>query len=846
MLPDHPSHLGQPPLRPARKDSELFGGGRSGGRGSEFFGEPGMTLRVCSTEMGRTSSLYLDRRSPLPPPPPPPRVSSPLYPSVPPAETGFLTGGSASKAGENFGTGSTHSLLDSSEFQYRDHLRETYVGRSREREIDRLYAGRGMHLDRDGEIDRLYPSKDALGAGLVPSTELKVYAGSSSSLLAKERPYGVHDEPCYEPSKGYAMDALGRLSHDTLGHVSGHANRFSDSSLEYGSALDDKMILDITRQKHSKHSPRDASMEYRRRDPVDAYLPPENLHGNGPQVSSPSVRPILGSSSLIGHKDERIDRQVRLPHRMAEGEDPFQGMHDGMERDVQHSYHGDELTRHRRTRNPVVRYSHSPETEHPGFAKHPVQHEFSSFDDDHEFSDREVSPVISRRIPRRAMHHDHVTEQYRSDDSPLGREHYDDDMDSYDLSPKRMTVPHDMVDDQGKYDARYDLPGNRNVFSRITFRDDINEEWTDADQDNYQSTITYGRSKHKPMSQRLSRPTGQSQFGGFPMHGRGGRAKNAKRRLGSALPQFHVGGDRFVRPNKRFKLSEDNHNDPELNHEDAPQNEDLYMQKDPPEGSEEFTKQVHQAFLKYTKLLNESPIVQKRYREAAKGSLSCCVCGSVPRKFLDMDALISHTHDTCKMGLKTKHLGFHKALCVLMGWNWHVAPDTAKAYHSMPDDEVNAMKGDLMLWPPVVVIHNSSIASKGKATDAKIVSKEEIEGVLTEIGFACDKAKINYGRPANQSVFLVKFLPTISGFQEAMRIHEHFTAKNHGKEGFQQIKGGKGKKSAPVDELEELLYAHIAVAEDLGYLDEETKKRCLVRSKNDIEAKADATLNLDS
>lgn len=92
----------------------------------------------------------------------------------------------------------------------------------------------------------------------------------------------------------------------------------------------------------------------------------------------------------------------------------------------------------------------------------------------------------------------------------------------------------------------------------------------------------------------------------------------------------------------------------------------------------------------------------------------------------------------------------------------------------------------------------------------------------------------------------MKFLPTISGFQEAMRIHEHFTVKSHGKEEFQHIKGGKGKKDAPVDELEELLYAHIAVAEDLGYLDEETKKRCLVRSKNDIEAKADATLNLDS
>uniref|UniRef100_A0A0A9IZA8 Uncharacterized protein n=1 Tax=Arundo donax TaxID=35708 RepID=A0A0A9IZA8_ARUDO len=59
------------------------------------------------------------------------------------------------------------------------------------------------------------------------------------------------------------------------------------------------------------------------------------------------------------------------------------------------------------------------------------------------------------------------------------------------------------------------------------------------------------------------------------------------------------------------------------------------------------------------------------------------------------------------------------------------------------------------------------------------------------------------------------------------------------------MRGGKGKKAAPVDNLEELLYGHIAVAEDLGYLDEGTKRRCVIRSKMDTEAKADATLNLE-
>ena len=103
---------------------------------------------------------------------------------------------------------------------------------------------------------------------------------------------------------------------------------------------------------------------------------------------------------------------------------------------------------------------------------------------------------------------------------------------------------------------------------------------------------------------------------------------------------------------------------------------------------------------------------------------------SVARKFPDIDALLSHAYNTCKEGLKTRHLGFHKALCVLMGWNWLVAPDTSKAHHSIPSEEVNAMRGDLMLWPPVVVIHNSSIVNKAKDTEAKVVSMEEIDGVL--------------------------------------------------------------------------------------------------------------------
>jgi len=114
-----------------------------------------------------------------------------------------------------------------------------------------------------------------------------------------------------------------------------------------------------------------------------------------------------------------------------------------------------------------------------------------------------------------------------------------------------------------------------------------------------------------------------------------------------------------------------------------------------------------------------------------------------------------------------------------------------------------------------------------------------------DIGVPPEKARVSHGRPDNQSVFLVKFQPTISGFQEAMRVHTHFSSRNQGKEELQLMRDSKGKKAASTESLEELLYAHIGVVEDLALLDDGTKKRCKVRSMKEIEANADATLNLE-
>jgi len=49
------------------------------------------------------------------------------------------------------------------------------------------------------------------------------------------------------------------------------------------------------------------------------------------------------------------------------------------------------------------------------------------------------------------------------------------------------------------------------------------------------------------------------------------------------------------------------------------------------------------------------------------------------------------------------------------------------------------------------------------------------------------------------------------------------------------MRGSKGKKAASTESLEKVLYAHIGVVEDLGLLDEGTKKRCKVRCRCNTE-----------
>lgn len=83
------------------------------------------------------------------------------------------------------------------------------------------------------------------------------------------------------------------------------------------------------------------------------------------------------------------------------------------------------------------------------------------------------------------------------------------------------------------------------------------------------------------------------------------------------------------------------------------------------------------------------------------------------KDFSDMHGLITHTYYSDNSDLRVDHLGLHKALCVLMGWNYSKPPDNSKAYRFLPANEAASKQEDLIMWPPVVIVHNT-ITGKGK------------------------------------------------------------------------------------------------------------------------------------
>lgn len=103
------------------------------------------------------------------------------------------------------------------------------------------------------------------------------------------------------------------------------------------------------------------------------------------------------------------------------------------------------------------------------------------------------------------------------------------------------------------------------------------------------------------------------------------------------------------------------------------------------------------------------------------------------------------------------------------------------------------------------------------------------------MGFGWDKAKVMHGKRANQSIVVVSFHGTFSGLWEAESLDKLFMDKGRGRIEFDQVSSNQnGTGKAPENKVS-VLYGYMAIAEDLDKLDYKMKKRCVVRSRKEIQ-----------
>ncbi|THG03513.1 uncharacterized protein LOC114308815 isoform X2 [Camellia sinensis] len=316
--------------------------------------------------------------------------------------------------------------------------------------------------------------------------------------------------------------------------------------------------------------------------------------------------------------------------------------------------------------------------------------------------------------------------------------------------------------------------------------------------------------------------------------------RDIKKRLGPVPQHVHIPqpSAKKIRLQKSLRNNQDGYHGSIHAEEGGPSEVKLTPAKsEPPENSKEFKQLVHSAFFKFVKQLNENPAQRRRLKEQGKiGSLKCSVCGSDSKVFLDTKSLVMHACTAPKVGFRARHLGFHKAVCSLMGWKSAEILNSQWVHQVLPNAETVAVKEDFIIWPPVVVIHNSSVGNINP--DGRvIVSIEELEAILKDMGFG-GKTKVCRGKPANQSIMVVKFSGTFSGLQEAERLHKFFSGNERGRTELKQVtpknNSNADDKTQKANKVERVLYGYLGIAEDLDKLDFETKKWCSVRSKKEI------------
>ncbi|XP_042517422.1 uncharacterized protein LOC122091500 [Macadamia integrifolia] len=253
---------------------------------------------------------------------------------------------------------------------------------------------------------------------------------------------------------------------------------------------------------------------------------------------------------------------------------------------------------------------------------------------------------------------------------------------------------------------------------------------------------------------------------------------------------------------------------------------------------------LKKAFLRCVKLINENASEGKNYLEDGKhGPLQCLACGRASKDFPDTHSLIMHTFNYQNSDLRVDHLGLHKALCIIMGWSHAKPPENSKAYQSLSADGAAANKDDLIMWPPVVIIHNTN-SGRGKDGRMEGMGNKSMENKLRDLGFGGGKSKSLYGKDGHLGITLVKFAGDQSGLKEAIRLAEFFEKDNHGRQGWARAQSSqlgmddeKNPNLVKVDEKtgekKRIFYGYLGTAFDLDKVDFETRKRAVIESRSE-------------
>ncbi|KAI3951189.1 hypothetical protein MKW98_028593 [Papaver atlanticum] len=254
------------------------------------------------------------------------------------------------------------------------------------------------------------------------------------------------------------------------------------------------------------------------------------------------------------------------------------------------------------------------------------------------------------------------------------------------------------------------------------------------------------------------------------------------------------------------------------------------------------THALKKSFLHYVQLLNENPAQRKEFLEDGKhGRLKCLACGRASKEFSDVHGLIMHTYNS--VDLRVDHLGLHKALCVLMGWNYAKAPENSKSYQSLSADEAAARRDDLIMWPPLVIIHNTN-SGRGKDGHMEGMGNKTMDNKLRDLGFIGGKAKSLFGKDGHLGITLVKFGADQPALKEAMRLAEYFEKDNHGRGGWaraQSLQSGRNDEINPnlvrgdpkTGEKTRILFGYLGTASDLDKVDYDTRKKTVIESRRE-------------